>query len=381
MKRVLRDDVDSSRFFDVKRPRDDRFDVAIGTLVFLGVETPNQVFLNLKRYLAEPDHRNYFFQQGALTKLCSLLSLTEDREYQACMLQVLLALAHHKESMIELGQSSIVPLLLMAEQGDTLGISEQAIRLLAVLALHAAAGSDFYKPLNIQRLEQLLAATNDVVRTHAMETLLDLLQNNACQSIALSPATIASLGRLRERDELVTEDDLLAIMLKLSRDETNASGIRESGTIPWLISCLHEHENALLAITLLAKNTGNHTVIHANRCVEALVDLAISQKSIRPLAIICALAKNSEYKPDIASKITSQAKGGLAQYLRCNDQSLAESAFNLLCEVKLEAVDLQTISQNGGMNALVKFLLNLELRGQAVKLLVKFVNDPPAIPG
>jgi hypothetical protein len=342
----------------------------------LGVETPNQVFHNLRRYLPEPDHRDYFFQQGALTKLCSLLSLTDDREQQASILHVLLALAHHKESMIELGQSHIVQLLLMAEQDDTLSLNQQAIRLLAALALYADADCDFYKPMNIQRLELLLVATNDVVRTHAMETLLDLLQNDVCQSVALSPATIASLCQLRERDELMTEDDFIEILLKLSRDASNFSGIREAGAIPSLISCLHEHENALLAIALLAKNIDNHAVIHANRCVEALVNLAISQKSIRPLAIICTLAKNSEYRSGIASKITSQAKGGLAQCLRLNNQSLAESAFNLLCEVKLEAADLQTVSQNAGMNALVKFLMNLELRGQVVKLLVKFVKDP-----
>lgn len=375
MKRVLRD-VDSSRFFDVKRSRCDQFYLAISTLMSLGVETPNQVFHNLRRYLAEPDHRDYFFQQGALTKLCSLLSLTDDREQQASILHVLLALAHHKESMIELGQSHIVQLLLMAEQDDTLSLNQQAIRLLAALALYADADCDFYKPMNIQRLELLLVATNDVVRTHAMETLLDLLQNDVCQSVALSPATIASLCQLRERDELMTEDDFIEILLKLSRDASNFSGIREAGAIPSLISCLHEHENALLAIALLAKNTDNHAVIHANRCVEALVNLAISQKSIRPLAIICTLAKNSEYRSGIASKITSQAKGGLAQCLRLNNQSLAESAFNLLCEVKLEAADLQTVSQNAGMNALVKFLMNLELRGQVVKLLVKFVKDP-----
>tara|TARA_R110002126_G_scaffold17798_2_gene68888 strand:+ start:62076 stop:63815 length:1740 start_codon:yes stop_codon:yes gene_type:complete len=237
------------------------------------------------------------------------------------------------------------------------------------------SSTDSYNPLNIQRLEQLLAATNDVVRIHAMKTLLDLLKNDACTSVALSPATIASLCQLRERDELVTEDDFLAIMFKLSREESNASGIREAGAIPRLISCLHEHENALQAIACLSKNTDNHAVIHANQGIEALVNRAISQKDIRPLGIICFLAKNKEYRQDIASKIPSQVIGKLTQCLCYKDKRFAEDAFSLLCEVKLEAEDLQTFSQNGGMTVLVKFLMNFELRGLAVKLLVEFVND------
>jgi len=368
-------DLDSSRFFSVKRPRDDRFDLAISTLVSQGIATPNQVFYNLRRYLAEPGHRDYFCQQGALTKLCSLLSLTADREKQASILEVLLTLAHHKASMVELGQSYIVQLFLMAEQGDTLGINQQAIRLLAALALHAAVNSDFYKPENIQRLEQLLVVNDDVVQTQAMETLLDLLQNDACRAVALSSTTIASLCRLHEQDDRVTEDNFLAIMMKLSMDKSNFSGIREAGAIPRLISCLHEHENTLKIILYLSQNMDNQAVIHANQGIEALVNLAISQKNIKPLGVICFLANNPEYRPGIAGKIPSQLIGELVRYIHLNTKSCSKSAFRLLCEMKLEAADLQTIRKNGGIHVLVKFLMDLDLRGQAAKILVELVKN------
>ncbi|MDF1827593.1 MAG: protein kinase [Legionellaceae bacterium] len=419
MKRSL-SDLDSSSRVAVKRSRSDRFDLEVSILDFQGIDTPNDVFLNLRRYLVESAHQDYFLQHGGFLKLCSLLSLTTDKKKQASMLEVLLTItrAHHQASIIELGKSQLAQLLSMAEQDDSLVVNQQAVRLLAAIALNVTPESDFYKPENIQRLEQLMVAADDVVRTLAMETLQNLLQNDACQDLALSPATIASLFSLREPADPVMEENLLEMMLQLSKNQANFSGIqeaggmrflvesldqprrrktaisvlarlstsmtnhrmmRESGVIPVLISCLQDHSDALMAMCFLAKNTDNHAIIHANQCVEALVQLTISQKNYRPLSIICLLAKNKEYTQDISAKLPIQILSELTHCLRLKDQNFAEGAFILFREIKLEITDLQTVRKNGGINALVKFLLNFERRGQAVKLLIELVKDKQSL--
>ncbi|MDF1684232.1 MAG: protein kinase [Legionellaceae bacterium] len=421
MKRSLNDrasDLDSSSFFGVKRSKSSRFDATMNTFISQGIETPNSVFQDLRRYLVEPERRDHFVQREGLTHLCHVLSITLDPEKQVSILQVLLTLAHHKVSVIELEKSIANLFFLITNPLEANVVYQHTSRLLAAVALNAAYNSDLFKPENIQRLEHLAAATDNIVQENARETLLNLLLNDNCRVMALSSATIASLFRRREQEELLGEYEFLEIILKLSRDESNFSGIREaggiallllsldqpglrknalvalanlstsasdqtfireSGAIPVLISLLQDYEDVLKIMFHLSKNIDNHAVIHANQCVEALVNVIISQNNIKALGVVLELACNAEYRLDIASKISNQVIDGLVKGLHSRHGRIIESAFGLLCEMKLETADIQTIRRGRGIDSIVKFLDNIDLRGQAAKLLVELSKDQQSL--
>lgn len=419
MKRSFSDPVRDSFISEGKRSRGTRFDFVIDRLVVEGIETPNSVFQDLRRYLSFPEHRDYFVQRDALTYLCPLLSIVLEQEKQVSILQVLLTLVHHKASIIELDKSIVNLFFLITNPLETIEVYQHTSRLLAALALNSAHDSDFFKHENIQRLEQLMTSTDAMVQVNATEIIVNLLTNDACRTLALSSATIATLFQAQEQEGLLIEEyDFIAMMVKLSGNAANFAAIREaggigllvesldkpdlrknalvalarlsvgianhriireSGAIPVLISLLHDHDDAIKIMFGLSKNIDNHAVIHANQCVEALVHLIINQEDSKPLAVVCELARNAEYRPAIASKLSSQVIGRLVNYLHIKHGHMYESALGLLCEMELAAADLQKIRQGRGIDALVKLLSNFDLRGQAAKLLVELSKDQQSL--
>ena len=96
-------------------------------------------------------------------------------------------------------------------------------------------------------------------------------------------------------DQPCLRKNALSELARLSASLTNHTIIRESGAIAQLISCLQYDEGALPAIIGLSKNTENHAVMHANRCVEALVQRTLSQKNANSLTAVLFLFQNEAY--------------------------------------------------------------------------------------